>query len=431
MTNTKNYYMSDNISKIFVEKWEKIRQRERLNTCFSNNSNLTSHFSMFFGFGVFIESSLFDFYSFNKLLPNQLLLVVLLIIVLYFAYCWVLEKNYLKTTPTLEDVNSIKHLNKSCHEIEKQNKTEDQIRSEIASLIDDLNLGNYKDKLLSEMHFNYRLKCFDDEDYSRLGNTRLGGLPDLPKDMEYPHNENGYYNLLCQINFAEFENKLDKLPEKGILYIFNGHESEDDYFTYFSKSTENLEKKYPPTGMKNLNEEYKSTFYDGLKVRFEIEHLFGETQYDVYEFDKDKYQALFESNSCFESHILGRSKDSIETAYLYLKGFDTLKYEIPLDIESRVFYQKQIDSCLNECLSQPKSLCPIDYEKKKEQLLKFDSEKEIHFNNYNKVTCLIGLESLERLEWMWSDSGFKYVYILDEDLQNENFNNLLVETWSS
>jgi uncharacterized protein YwqG len=116
---------------------------------------------------------------------------------------------------------------------------------------------------------------------------------------------------------------------------------------------------------------------------------------------------------------------------LSLKGFDTLKYEIPLDIESRVFYQKQFENCLNECLSQPKSLYPIDYEKKKEQLLKFDSEKEKHFNNYNKVTCLIGLESLDRLEWMWSDSGFKYVYILDEDLQNENFDNLLVETWSS
>ena len=427
--------MSGNISKTFVEKWGKTKGRDRLSNCFSNNINLRSHFSIFIGLGVLIESSLFDFYSFNRLLPNQLLLVVLLIIVLYFSYCWVLEKNYLKTTPVLENGNynewKIRQLNKSSHEIEKQNKTEGQIRSEIALLIDDLDLGKFKDSLLSELQFNYRLTCFDDEDYSQLGNTRLGGLPDLPKDMEYPHNENGNYNLLCQINFAEFENKLGKLPEKGILYIFNGHVSEDDTFTFFTKSTDNLEKKYPPTGFRNLNEEYRNTFYEGLKVRFEIEHLFGETQYEVPQRDEKKYKALFESNSCFQSHILGRSNDSNESVYLSLKGFDTLKYEIPLDIESRVFYQKQFESCLNECLSQPKSLYPIDYEKKKEQLLKFDSEKEKHFNNYNKVTCLIGLESLERLEWMWSDSGFKYVYILDEDLQNENFDNLLVETWSS
>ena len=183
--------------------------------------------------------------------------------------------------------------------------------------------------------------------------------------------------------------------------------------------------------MKNLNEAYNKTYYDGLKVRFEIEHLFGDTQYEVYKHEEKKYQALIKSNSCFQSHILGKSIDSIESAYLSLKGFDTLKYEIPIDIESRVFYQKQFENCLNECLSQSKILYPIDYVKKKEQLLKFDSEKEIHFKNYNKVTCLIGLESLDRLEWMWSDSGFKYVYILDEDLQNENFDNLLVETWSS
>lgn len=410
-------------------------QRDRLNYTFTNGIFFNIYILLFNDFQLLVEGPIYDLNVFITLLPNHLFLVVLLIIALYFLYCWVLEKIYLKSTTVSENVNynewKIRQLNKSCHEIEKQNKTEDQIRSEIALLIDDLNLSTYKYKLLSELQFNYRLKCFDDEDYSQLGNTRLGGLPDLPKDMEYPYNENGYYNLLCQINFVEFENKLGKLPEKGILYIFNGHVSEDDTFTFFTKSTENLEKKYPPIGMKNLNEEYKNTFYDGLKVRFEIEHLFGETQYEVYQCDEKKYQALFESNSCFQSHILGRSNDSIESVYLSLKGFDTLKYEIPLDIESRVFYQKQFESCLNECLSQPKSLYPIDYEKKKEQLLKFDSEKEKHFNNYTKVTCLIGLESLERLEWMWSDSGFKYVYILDEDLQNENFENLLVETWSS
>jgi uncharacterized protein YwqG len=427
--------MFNNISKKFVEWWKKARQKDRFNYTLIQSVIFSIVFTLFKDWSLIIEAIDNDLELLKQVIQNCLHVFVWATIGFYIVFWWVLESIYLKYVPDVENGSynewKIKQINKSCHDIEKQNKTEDQIISEIASLIEDLNLGNYKDKLLSELQFNYRLKCFDDEDYSQLGNTRLGGLPDLPKDMAYPHNENGYYNLLCQINFAEFENKLGKLPGKGILYIFNGHESENDYFTYFSKSTDNLEKKYPPTGMKNLNEEYNKTYYDGLKVRFEIEHLFGETQYDVYKFDKEKYQALFESNSCFHSHILSKSIDSTESAYLSLKGFDTLKYEIPLDIESRVFYQKQFESCLNECLSQPKNLYPIDYVKKKEQLLKFDSEKEIHFKNYNKVTCLIGLESLDRLEWMWSDSGFKYVYILDEDLQNENFDNILVETWSS
>jgi len=425
------------MTKILLEKfitwWRKIRNKDRLNYALMNAIIFAFLFTIVKDWYLIADGTQYNPELLNQVFQNFLKVIVWSAWAFYILFWWVLDRFYEKLVPesNFGSNNESNWAVYSCQGKENELKTEDQIRSEIASLIDDLSLGNYKDKLLSELQFNYRLKCFDDEDYSQLGNTRLGGLPDLPKDIEYPYNENGYYNLLCQINFAEFENKLGKLPKKGILYIFNGHESEDDYFTFFTKSTDNLEKKYPPKGMKNLNEAYNKTYYDGLKVRFEIEHLFRDTQYEVYKHEEKKYQALIKSNSCFQSHILGKSIDSIESAYLSLKGFDTLKYEIPIDIESRVFYQKQFENCLNECLSQSKSLYPIDYVKKKEQLLKFDSEKEIHFKNYNKVTCLIGLESLDRLEWMWSDSGFKYVYILDEDLQNENFDNLLVETWSS
>ena len=104
-------------------------------------------------------------------------------------------------------------------------KTQSQIRKEIEDLIDELELKEFKKDLLNELRINYRLASFEDEDYSQLGNTRFGGLPDLPKNIEYPVNEEGYYNLLCQINFSDFDDKLGKLPTKGILYIFNGHSS--------------------------------------------------------------------------------------------------------------------------------------------------------------------------------------------------------------
>ncbi|MBK9257556.1 MAG: DUF1963 domain-containing protein [Saprospiraceae bacterium] len=419
----------------FVERWEKVKQKDRLNYALTRGIFFSVVFTIVKDWSLIVEAINNNFELLKQVLQNSLKVFVWATVTFYFLIWWLIENIYLKFVPETERRNydgwNAKQVNKSCKEIEMQNKTENQIRSEIASLIDNLNLGNYKEKLLSELRFNYRLKCFDQEDYSQLGNTRLGGLPDLPKNVEYPYYENGYYNLLCQINFSEFENKLGKLPEKGILYIFNGHSSDDDFFTYFSKSTDNLEKKYPPEGMKNLNEEYNKTYYDGLKVRFEVEHLFGDSRFDVYNFDKEKYQTLFESNSRFHTHILGNSMDSISSVYLHLKGFETLKYEIPLDIESRKFYQKQFEKCLNDCISETKKDYPVDYAEKREQLLKFNQEKEVHFKNYNKVTCLIGLESLDRLEWMWSDSGFKYVYILDEDLQNENFDNLLVETWSS
>jgi len=313
------------------------------------------------------------------------------------------------------------------------NKTTDQIRNEVEKLIDELELGEFKRIVLTDLDFNYRLQSFEDEDYSQLGNTRLGGLPDLPKEIDYPCNKEGYYNLLCQINFEEFTNKLSKLPEKGILYIFDGHSSENDFVTFFFKNTENLERKSPPKGLKNLNEEYNESYYDGLKVKFEVEPVFSGDVHQIRSHDQIKYYDLLKMNSRNQTQILGGTMDDPFSAYMYLKGFDTLIYDVLLYKEIRDDYQSQLDSYLNSC---EEGLKRDDTDKeylkrKKEQLLKLDSEKEIHFKNYNNVTCLIGLESLDRLGWMWSDMGFKYVYILDEDLEKGNFDNLLVQTWSS
>jgi len=312
-------------------------------------------------------------------------------------------------------------------------KTTDQVRNEVKKLIDELGLGEFERFVLTDLSFNYRLQSFEDEDYSQLGNTRLGGLPDLPKEIDYPYKEEGYYNLLCQINFEEFTNKLGKLPEKGILYIFDGHSSENDFVTFFSESADNLERKFPPKGMKNLNEEYNKSYYDGLKAKFEVEPVFFHDVDEIRRYDQIKYNELMKMNSLNQTHILGDTMGNPCSAYMYLKGFDTLIYDVLLEREVREYYQSQLDGSLISC---KEGLKRDDTDKeylkrKKEQLLKLDSEKEIHFKNYNNVTCLIGLESLDRLGWMWSDSGRKYVYILDEDLEKGNFNNLLVQTWSS
>ena len=429
--------MINNVLKVFIAKWENIRQKDYINYTLIQSFYFACIFTIVKDWGLIVEAINNDHELLKQVLQNFLNVFAWTTVAFSILFWLILENIYLKLMPESSYTNGekepINYSNLSCKERKLDPKSTEEIKKEISTLINSLELGNYKQELLDELQFNFRLKCFDDEDYSQLGNTRLGGLPDLPKDIEYPHNEEGYYNLLCQINFAEFENKLEKLPEKGLLYIFDGHSSEDDFVTIYTESLDNLEKKYPPQGMKNLNEEYNKTYYDGLKVRFEIEHFFGEKIYDVYEYDMRKYNSLIESNSYFRSHILGKSIDSLDSAYLHLKGFETLKYESLLDREINEFYHRNFSNSLKECeLEICKNNEKSEYfHRKKEQLLKFDSEKEIHFNSWENVTCLIGLESLDRLGWMWGDSGFKYVYILDEDLKNRNFSNLLVETWSS
>lgn len=56
----------------------------------------------------------------------------------------------------------------------------------------------------------------------RLWQSKVGGLPYLPKNHEYPTDPDGKpLSLLVQINFEDVP-KLDLFPEKGILQIYLG-----------------------------------------------------------------------------------------------------------------------------------------------------------------------------------------------------------------
>ena len=222
------------------------------------------------------------------------------------------------------------------------------LRDNIEHLIDKLELIEFKKDLLNNLKFNYSLTSYCDEDYSQLGNTRLGGLPDLPKDIDYPHNENGYYNLLCQINFSDFKEKLGTLPDKGILYVFNGHASENDFVTIFTETTERLVRKEPPQGLENLNNEIRKRPYDGLKANFEIGYYFSGDTSKIYYHDAEKYHSLMKFNNSNKTFILGKAPDAC-SIYTYLKGFDTLMHEVLLYKGIREDYQSQLKIYLQEC----------------------------------------------------------------------------------
>ncbi|PHS31843.1 MAG: hypothetical protein COA95_04980 [Methylophaga sp.] len=68
----------------------------------------------------------------------------------------------------------------------------------------------------------------ESDDYSTIGNTRFGGLPDLPKGIDYPgwnyeydeEKEYCHYQFIAQLNCAELASVQDYLPRTGILYFF-------------------------------------------------------------------------------------------------------------------------------------------------------------------------------------------------------------------
>ncbi|MFN7783392.1 MAG: DUF1963 domain-containing protein [Lysobacterales bacterium] len=64
----------------------------------------------------------------------------------------------------------------------------------------------------------------DAEDYSQLGNHRVGGMPDLPPSMPYPRFDcdgaSKPYEFLCQLDCAELAMYQDYLPRSGFLCFF-------------------------------------------------------------------------------------------------------------------------------------------------------------------------------------------------------------------
>jgi uncharacterized protein YwqG len=87
-------------------------------------------------------------------------------------------------------------------------------------------LTNYQTDLLALAKKSVYFKQLGTEKYEKIGNTRFGGMPDLPKSIKYPKFKYSYdkttykYEFIAQINCAEMADYQSFLPRKGILYFF-------------------------------------------------------------------------------------------------------------------------------------------------------------------------------------------------------------------
>ena len=94
-------------------------------------------------------------------------------------------------------------------------------------------------------------------DNLKIGSSKIGGKPDLPKNISWPKLNDSHLVFCAQYNVSELE-KFDVenlLPKKGIFHIFIGINEEWNEFSmkqndtkiFFTENTENLERKEYPT----------------------------------------------------------------------------------------------------------------------------------------------------------------------------------------
>lgn len=100
-----------------------------------------------------------------------------------------------------------------------------------------------------------------DTDNLKIGHSKIGGKPDLPKNTKWPELNNSPLVFCAQYNISEFKryDKENVLPKNGIFYIFIGSNEEGTEFSYnekdiillFEENIENIERKEFPNSLKN------------------------------------------------------------------------------------------------------------------------------------------------------------------------------------
>jgi len=70
----------------------------------------------------------------------------------------------------------------------------------------------------------------------KVGQSRIGGVPDLPRSIDWLQNENlhKYFGFLLQINLAELPLLADHpLPQQGMIYLFpTDHRTPKQFILY-------------------------------------------------------------------------------------------------------------------------------------------------------------------------------------------------------
>jgi uncharacterized protein YwqG len=91
----------------------------------------------------------------------------------------------------------------------------------LRNLIVKHDLSVAEDTILSHAVECAALVLGDAENYSTIGNSRYGGVPDLPPILHWPKTDDGYLAFLMQVNITELPMVSNNpLPAKGILYFF-------------------------------------------------------------------------------------------------------------------------------------------------------------------------------------------------------------------
>jgi uncharacterized protein YwqG len=247
--------------------------------------------------------------------------------------------------------------------------------SHIEELIKKHGLEHVKEEILEEVFSCISVKPEKAESLP-AGVSKMGGVPDLPKEQDYPTYKGKPLHFIGQFNLkelAEIKMKTD-LPKEGMLYFFYYDDWEDD----------EIEGVW---GEKEQKDGWRVIYYNGdhkaLESRGQKIRTYPQCKVNFEAIESLPFIA-FEDDDDFDRY------DELFSDLLPLEGTMHQIEGYPHAVQGEVF---------EEC---------GDYSEK--------SEEE------DDWTLLFQVDSdEENLEMMWGDVGMLYFCILTEDLKKRRF----------
>lgn len=276
----------------------------------------------------------------------------------------------------------------------------------IFSLIEEVGLVQKVEQLLAISKPSIRLDAVlwdeeKEEEPLMVGESKFGGLPDLPASLSWPANGEEHLAFLAQINLGDVvcKDKKCQLPPQGMLYFFYDIERQPWGFDPAEKDS------------------WRVMYYDGdpavLKQADLPSDLDEEVVFDEFAVKLKKEWTIPPFDS-MEMEELEFSEDELD-GYYDLIDKSELEFEEESEEESRLGrmlgYPDQIQGNMQvEC-----ELVDRGYNLAEEiDVSKLDVH-EIEETAHRWV-LLMQIESCGLTEMMWGDEGRVYFWIKKEDL---------------
>lgn len=245
-----------------------------------------------------------------------------------------------------------------------------------------------------------------ESDNLKIGASKIGGKPDLPKDVSWPRLNNSDLVFCAQYNISELK-KCDVenlLPEKGMFYIFIGISGEWNEFSieqkdckiFFIENLEDLERKeYPTTlNVEGKVEPAEIQFFESLTIP-------DDENYKLIDYDEKYEDFYFHFYQDTEEYIAEELNDLADNMHQIL-GEDK-------SVQSSVVYEFS----RNEL-----NISDEEYLEKWTEILKNSKT----FSNLIQLDCFDSNTNLSK----FGGSGVFYIGLKTKELENKNFTNLII-----